>query len=444
MNRKFLSTKLEVKLIVVLILSFIISVCIFFLLQMIGESLLDKYFDKTSFLENQKRQTISAFKTYVSENNLAINDYDKMESWIRKYKYIDIYIYEGNNLVYNSDRDNIATNYEKYKESPIIPNNTLEDISFSDTNAKMYMECFFEYKYYYIVAFIGVIISLLCFIILMLFFINRKITYIGQLEKEIQILEGGELAYQITIDGNDELSSLAQSINEMRKSFIERLENEDKARLANSELITAMSHDLRTPLTALVGYLDIIEYKKYKTEEILKQYIHNSREKAYQIKHLSDKLFEYFIVFNTNDDMKLEIFNGNELLEQIMQEQIFMLEEKGFVINANFCYEPFYLDVNLISIQRVFDNIFSNIYKYADKSKVIQVEYYIKNEKVFISIENQLNNLKLAESTGIGLKTCKKIIEMHKGEFNAVKTENKFVVQITLKIKLDKLRKLNE
>ena len=72
----------------------------------------------------------------------------------------------------------------------------------------------------------------------------------------------------------------------MRKSFIGRLESEDKARLANSELITAMSHDLRTPLTVLVGYLDIIEYKKYKTDENLRQYIHNSREKAYQIKYL--------------------------------------------------------------------------------------------------------------------------------------------------------------
>ncbi|WP_346937045.1 histidine kinase dimerization/phospho-acceptor domain-containing protein [Clostridium sp.] len=101
------------------------------------------------------------------------------------------------------------------------------------------------------------------------------------LKSEIKILEGGNLTHEITINGDDELSSLAQGINEMRKSFIGRLESEDKARLANSELITAMSHDLRTPLTVLVGYLDIIKYNKYKTDENLRQYIHNSREKAY-------------------------------------------------------------------------------------------------------------------------------------------------------------------
>ncbi|ADL52851.1 sensor histidine kinase [Clostridium cellulovorans] len=436
MNRKFLSTKLEVKLIISLIFSFIISVFIFLLAQTLGEKLLNNYFDKTSFLTNQKIQAISEFKTYVIDNNLSINDYDKIKSWTRKNKYVNLFIYKDNNLVYYPDKNNELTNYEQYKERPIFASDTLVDISFTDTNAKIYMECFFEYKYYYILIFFGVAISLFCFILLILFFINKKITYIGLLENEIKILEGGDLTYQITIDSNDELSSLAQSINDMRKSFIERLENEDEAKLANSELITALSHDLRTPLTALVGYLDIIEYKKYKTDEAFNQYIHNSREKAYQIKYLSDKLFEYFIVFNTCDVLELESFNGNELLEQLIQEQIFMLDNKGFLFNIVSCDTPFFLEVNLISIRRVFDNIFSNISKYADNSKAVKVNYYVENRKLFVTIENKINNLKPVASTGIGLKTCKKIIETHNGKIDARKTGNIFGVKITLNINI--------
>ena len=196
------------------------------------------------------------------------------------------------------------------------------------------------------------------------------------LENEIKILEGGNLTYQISIKGKDELSSLAQSINEMRKSFIERLDGENIARLANRELVTAMSHDLRTPLTALVGYLDIIEYKKYKTDENLRQYIHNSREKAYQIKHLSDKLFEYFTVFNTDeDDLEMETFDGIQLIEQLIEEQIIILQNNGFDFEFNSCNTPFYIEVNLFSIRRVFDNIFSNILKYVDKSKPVKIFY---------------------------------------------------------------------
>ncbi|AQS08851.1 sensor protein kinase WalK [Clostridium saccharobutylicum] len=432
MNRKFLSTKLEVKLIISLIFSFIISVCIFLLIQQIGENLLYNHFNKTSFLANKKIETISEFKNYVSANDLSINDHAKIENWIRKNKYVNIYIYKGSDLVYSSNINDEVTSYEQYKESPTFPINTLVDISFNDDDAKMHMECFFEYKYYYILAIINISISLLCFIILILFFINKKITYIGLLENEIKILEGGDLTYNITINSNDELSSLAQSIDDMRKSFIEKLESENEARLANSELITALSHDLRTPLTALVGYLDIIEYKKYKTDENFKQYIHNSREKAYQIKYLSDKLFEYFTVFNTCDAFDLENFNGNELLEQLIQEQIFMLDNKGFFFSFSSCNTPFFLEVNLISIQRVFDNIFSNLSKYADKSKVIKVNYYVENDKLVVTVENQINNLKSLDSTGIGLKTCKKIIEMHNGRFDIKKERNIFGITITL------------
>lgn len=400
--------------------------------------MLDNHFNKTSFISSQKNQALSDFRRYILDNNLTINDHDKITEWVRKEKYVSLYIYKDKQLIYNSDRNNSAIDYGKYEENPFSPNMSLYDIKFADTDAKMYMECFFQYKYYYIVSFLDAAISFFCFISIMLFFIKRKTTYIGMLENEIKILEGGNLTHEITVNGNDELSSLAQGINEMRKSFIERLESEDKARLANSELITAMSHDLRTPLTALVGYLDIIEYKKYKTDENLRQYIHRSREKAYQIKYLSDKLFEYFIVFNTNDDdLELEAFDGNELLDQLLEEQIFILEDNGFISQIDSCNTPFLIEVNLISIRRVFDNIFSNIMKYSDKSKIVKVKYYIKNQLLFVYVENEINNnLKTVSSTGIGLKTCKKIIERHSGKFVITKAKDTFSVQISLPIKL--------
>ncbi|AWI05852.1 sensor histidine kinase [Clostridium drakei] len=439
MNKRFICTKLEIKLILSVIFSSAIAVGIFFLLSTIGENILYNYFNKTSFVSNQKNQAISDFKKYVSDNNLTVNDHDKITEWVRKEKYVNIYIYKDNRLIYSYNINNPDTGSNLLQESPIIfSDQALSDIKFNDVNAKIYMECFFEYKYYYIVAFFDAAVAFLCFIVIMLILIKRKTMYIGILENEIKILEGGNLNHEITIKGNDELSSLAQGIDEMRKSFMERLESEDKAHLANSELITAMSHDLRTPLTALVGYLDIIEYKKYKTDENLKQYIHNSREKAYQIKYLSDKLFEYFIVFNTNDDdLELETFDGNELLEQLLGEQSFILEDNGFDFEIESCNAPFFMEINLISIRRVFDNIFSNIIKYADKSESIKVKYYIQKKLLFIYIENEINNnLKAVNSTGIGLRTCKKIIEGHNGKIETEKQENTFFIQIELPIKL--------
>lgn len=103
---------------------------------------------------------------------------------------------------------------------------------------------------------------------------------------------------------------------------MERLGSEERVRTANRELITAISHDLRTPLTILLGYMDIIELGKYKTQEDLHQYIHNSREKAYQIKILSDKLFEYFTVSSASEEeeVEFEIYDGRELIDQLLDE----------------------------------------------------------------------------------------------------------------------------
>lgn len=436
LNKKFIWSKLKIKLILSLVFSFAVSVGIFFLLQAVGGGLLDSYFNKTSFIQNQTNQAVSQFRSYISDNNLTINDRDKMARWVHNEKYVIIYIYKDNNLVYTFDSNNSTVGNEEYLGGPILSGKPLYDIVFTDTKAQMYMECFFEYKYYYIITFLGVAISFFFFILIMSFFINRKTSYIGMLEKEIKILEGGNLDYQITLRGADELSSLAQSINEMRKSFIERLESEDKARLANSELVTAMSHDLRTPLTALMGYLDIIEYKKYKSDENLTEYIHNSREKAYQIKHLSDKLFEYFTVFNANEEvLELESFDGNQLIDQIIDEQLLMLQINGFHFEFDSCDTPFDIEVNLISIRRVFDNIFSNITKYADKSLPVKIKSYVKNQLLFIDIENSINhNLKAVNGTGIGMKTCEKIIEKHKGKIAVTRNENIYSIHISLQL----------
>ncbi|WP_423230397.1 sensor histidine kinase [Clostridium beijerinckii] len=112
-----------------------------------------------------------------------------------------------------------------------------------------------------------------------------------------------------------------------------------------------------------------------------------------------------------------------------------MLDDKGFLFDLSSCNTPFFLQVNLISIQRVFDNIFSNLSKYADKSEVIKVKYYVESEKLFVTVENQTNNLKSLDSTGIGLKTCKKIIDMHNGKFYIKSTGTIFFTTITLNIR---------
>lgn len=437
MSKRLCSTKLEKKLILSILLSLLISFLLSLLVSSVGESLLSRYYDTSTFLQDKNRKALSDFESYIEKNEISINDHSKIEAWVRDYKYIDLYIFKNNRLLYNSNRSDFDYDTE---DLLLIPNsaNKYNDISFYDTDAQIYMNCNFEYKYYYIMLFISVSIGLLCFIIMMLTLIRKKISYIGTLEQEIKILEGGDLNYCISIQGNDELEFLAESIDEMRKSIIERLQNENEARTANSELITAISHDLRTPLTALLGYLDIIEYKKYSTTEALMQYIHNSREKAYQIKTLSDKLFEYFLVFDKKYELDLECFPLVELLNQLFEEEFFMLYDQHFSFDFVPCDTPASININLISIRRVFDNIFSNISKYAEQTEPIRIRYFVEHETLMITIQNKTKQTTNAvSSTGIGLKTCTKILEMHNGSFYTEKNGEQFTVVLRLPITID-------
>lgn len=433
-KKKFFSTKLAVNLLGVNALVISVAIILFLFLNSIGSQLVNMYFTKTSYLSEKRLEAMREFQSYVSENNISIKDFEKIDSWAKSHKYLEIYIFKDNVLIYDSSfRKNINKYTEIVEETNISA--YYNSVSFEYQDAYIYIDYYIEYQFYSITTYIAAIISIIVFNLLMLYYVNKKIRCIKKLEEEIKILEGGDLNYEITIDGDDEITSLAQSIDDMRKSFIERLENEDMAKSANTDLITAISHDLRTPLTALVGYLDIIKYKKYKNEEELMKYIHNCREKAYQIKYMSDKLFEYFLVFSTQYEMNHEKYNGNELLEQIIEEHVFRLSAKKFIFDIKSCNKQFSFDINLLLIRRVFDNIFSNIFKYADNTKLIQINSYIENNILVITIKNSIKqDLKDVSSTRIGMKTCKKIIEMHKGQYFIASTDTYFKIIIMLPV----------
>lgn len=439
MNKRFLYLGLKNKLIICLVFSFILSTAMFFLLSKASDYMVDTYVNKTSCVEAQNMRTISDFRNYVSTHQLSIQDRDQIAKWVQEKKYVKLSVIK-NSFVYNFTSSYLDNNGYDFEESVLIPSKPLYDVTFSDTKARFYMDTFFVIKFYNFAYFVCLIVSFLCFILIMLFFFQQKINYIINLEKAIKIYEGGDLFYNIAVKGTDELASLAQSINEMKKSFIDQLENANRAKIANNELITALSHDLRTPLTALIGYLDIIEYQKYKTAENLNRYIHNSREKASQIKSLSDKLFEYFTVPNNDDDLELQAFEGNVLFEQLLDDQIILLEDKGFIVETEHQrLQPFLVNINLVAIRRVFDNIFSNIIKYADKAKPIDIKSNIEIDKhiFFINTQNQINkNPNSVKSTEMGLEICKNIIKYHNGELVISKTDSVFLVQIRFPIKL--------
>ena len=177
----------------------------------------------------------------------------------------------------------------------------LNRFEFSDGVALVSLYGYFD-QWIYNASLIGeMILSVAVLGLVFICLIRRKINYILQLEEEIKVLETGGLNFPITVKGHDELTSLADSLNQMRLALSENMKIEAAAVKSNYDLVIAISHDLRTPLTSLILYLDLIHDRKYKNEEELNAYLEKSRRKVLQIKQMTDQLFEKFYLGEGKD-----------------------------------------------------------------------------------------------------------------------------------------------
>lgn len=428
MSRRFLPSRLGGCILLYFLCSFLLAAALFFVLQLLSNGLIDWHFNKSSVAEESTVQEVESFQTYVSDNGLATGDIDAIQSWVNGEKYVLMNIYKENFLVYSSSAFSFI-NFDQYEMQKITPPwRQLYDVTFADGASKVDMIWLAASNYYDAAEICNLSVSFICFVLIFLILINRKISYINRLANELKILEGGNLHSAVTVKGKDELTFLAQGIDEMRKSFLAQMRSEREAHAANSELITSISHDLRTPLTVLIGFLDIIACKKYTTQEQLCRYIESSREKAYQIKELSDKLFEYFLVYGgENREPALERFDSCALFPQLMGEYALVLEDRGFTVKITSDIPSCIFEANLISIRRVFDNLFNNVRKYADVSFPVVISFTKAAGTLSVAISNTVETAcPAAEGTGIGIRTCEKIMSQHHGSITTVKSGHLF------------------
>lgn len=268
-------------------------------------------------------------------------------------------------------------------------------------------------KYYFYVA---LFVSLLIFFLPTFIFIRRKVKYINILKQEVLNMAQGDLNHEMTIRSNDELAILASEMDRLRIELNQNIENEAKIKEAHHELITSLSHDLRTPLTTLRGYLDILSLHCYKDEQQMDHYLKGCIEKTEQIKDLSNKTFEYSLVYEQDFSIQLERISSQELLDYF-QDNLEYLELEGFHLQKEINFHEKELLLDFSMMKRLINNLCSNIMKYAKKEKDVLVEFSLKQDQLKMVFQNEKKqDFQHVESNKIGLKSVQRIVEMHHGE----------------------------
>lgn len=284
--------------------------------------------------------------------------------------------------------------------------------------------------------YVGTFVAFVCSEFVILIYVYRLLRRMKKLYKQIINPDLKKIESVISVEGSDEISGLGNKIEEMRILLIKSFEEEKKQREEQTKLIASLSHDIRTPLTKIIGCLDILNYGLAKSEEEKTKCIAMITSKAGQLKCLTDRLLNSVTKGNNAIVYQKEICDGPSMFDQLLFEGSYSLEKEGFQVHIPETIPGVYqLNVDVVAIRRVADNVYSNLHKYADKKKPIEIWIEEKKEEVTIYIKNYKtieSSISKQESYGIGLRVIAKIMEAMEGKCEIENQEDTFLIKLTL------------
>lgn len=394
-----------------LIVSAFVALGMFCVLDVAGQYITECYLQETDFIEKKNRGYVEKLQEYVEQNELSTKDTSKLNAWVKKQKLLFIRVYKDEILVFNSE----YPEQEIWEEEITAENYAWESyykVEFSDGKAEVIIIGAYIYQFYNYVMIGEMILSFILFLLLVVLGIRRKMDYIRILCNEIEILEGGSLNYKITVKGKDELSELAEGLDSMRLSFESLIRQEAEMVRENQKIVTEMSHDLRTPITSIMLYTEILKNGKYKSDVQLKEYLDKIDLKAHRMKQLTDHLFEYSLIAGEREIELEEAEQFEVLFYDLFSETCSFLEQKGFQIIFHVKWVNCIVQISTDYVMRILDNVTSNIMKYADPSAPVEISSVEEGHMVGFLFKNKIQRSeRKLESTGIGIQNIKNMMQ---------------------------------
>ncbi|MGO5067235.1 MULTISPECIES: HAMP domain-containing sensor histidine kinase [unclassified Clostridium] len=370
------------------------------------------------------------FKIYIvnSKGNVLYQGLNSDEKLIDLQPFIDKQITLQDEIRYDGNKKGV----EYSKISAVKVNDEILNVLVKGNTNPMNSYSFIH-KYERNIEFLLMIIIL---VIVISFITRPKLNYIKKICSGLNEMSRGNLKYRINEKGKDELQLIAFNVNNMAKELERKIENERNIETSKQELITNVSHDLRTPLTNIIGYIEIIREGSYKNENELLKYIDIISSKADGLRKLTNDLFMYTKLSSGTVNLNISKFSINELIEQLIDEYIDLFESNNLKIKEDLISESVLINGDPDKIARIFDNLFTNAIKYSIKPSDINLSLTKKGENVIIYISNHCDNLEKEDinnlferfymadksrsdnknSSGLGLAISRTIAELHHGK----------------------------
>lgn len=288
-------------------------------------------------------------------------------------------------------------------------------------------------NWFYILAFVLAI----CFIII--FYLGTKLHKVSEqisiIEDSLGDIKKGNLNRRILVNENDMTKTICYSINDIAINSQTQLIQLKQSEQAYKRLMTSLSHDVKTPLTSLVGYLEAIQ-KKFVTGEEKEEYIEVALNKAHHLKDFVESLFDWVKLDAKEQVFQLGQYDINELTRDILAVWIPTFEENRFDYHIDISDEECLIQLDQNSYKRIVNNLLQNAISHSKGTK-INLQIIENKQKVIIQISDngkgispndlphifdrlyQSDESRSTNGNGLGLAIAKELVHLHKGTIYA-------------------------
>ena len=280
----------------------------------------------------------------------------------------------------------------------------------------------------------GPILSL-TIVILYVYYLIKKLAYLSYIMEGTERIKGGDIHYKLDIIGDDNFSNLAENINNIGEGLDKAIYNQLKSERLKSELITNVSHDLKTPLTSIINYIELIKKEEDIKPEHIKDYVNVLDSKSKRLKVLIEDLFEASKASSGNLELNMEKIDITQLLRQAIGEMEEKLSKANLDLKLRVPEEKTYIMADGKKLYRVLENLLSNISKYSLDNTRVYIDIIEDDDKVKLTMKNissyELNfdpeeimerfkradKSRNTEGSGLGLAIARDLVNAQGGRF---------------------------
>ena len=261
----------------------------------------------------------------------------------------------------------------------------------------------------------------------------KKVKSFNRIKEGVEHIKNGDLQHRIEIDGKGEFSQLAKNINRITEGLNKSVDSEIKSERLKTELITNVSHDIRTPLTSIITYVDLLKIEN--DPEKIAEYVDVLDQKSKRLKHLTDDLFEAAKASSGSMPVQLERIDIVSLLTQGIGEMDEKIEASALDVKLAHPTEKVYVKADGKLLWRSIENLFSNIFKYALPASRVYIDVEDVGTEILVTFKNisayELNisvdelmerfkrgdDSRSSQGSGLGLSIAESLIHIQHGRF---------------------------